>query len=86
MLGASLGLTENFADFYATLSLGKNSTVSLRDANNGLLVRYPLIEDKISKQILTPGLNKHVLAGDLEGVVIGVSTLDNVERLSDSAN
>src|ERR1035437_7025985 len=81
MLGASLGLTENFADFYATLSLGKNSTVSLRDANNGPLVRYPLIEDKISKQILTPGLNKHVLAGDLEGVVIGASTLDNVERL-----
>ncbi len=81
MAGATLGLTENFENFYATLSLGRDSTVALRDADNRLLVRYPLIEDKISRQILTPGLNEHVLAGDLEGVVIGASTLDNVERL-----
>lgn len=41
MIGANLDLAGNFSDFYSTLSLGTNSSVLLRDAENHLLVRYP---------------------------------------------
>lgn len=82
MVGASLGLTENFADFYATLALGKNSTVSLRDAGNRLLVRYPVIDEIVGKQVASDGsMYEHFSAGDFEGVSIARSSIDNVERV-----
>jgi len=82
MVGASLGLTENFADFYATLALGKNSTVSLRDAENRLLVRYPVNDEIVGKQIAAGGpVYEHFSAGDPDGVVITRSAIDNIERV-----
>ena len=82
MIGANLGLTENFSDFYATLSLGKDSTVLLRDSENRLLVRYPIAEEKLGKQ-LSPGgpINERIVAGDIEGAVVVRSTIDNRERV-----
>lgn len=82
MVGASLGLTENFAEFYATLALGKNSTVSLRDAENRLLVRYPVIDEIVGKQVAAGGpIYEHFSAGDPEGVAITRSSIDNIERV-----
>jgi len=82
MVGASLGLTENFVNFYATLSLGKDSTVSLRDAENRLLVRYPVIDERVGKQVAVGGpVNEHFSVGKLEGVGIARSAIDNIERV-----
>lgn len=81
-LGANLGLKESFSNFYSTLSLGNDSTVSLRDPENRLLVRYPIAENKLGTQLTTDGpINKRLAAGDAEGVVVTTSTIDNRERV-----
>jgi signal transduction histidine kinase len=82
MLGANLGLKESFSNFYSTLSLGNDSTVSLRDPENRLLVRYPIAENKLGTQLTTDGpINKRLIAGDAEGVVVTTSAIDNRERV-----
>ena len=82
MVGASLNMTENFSNFYSTLSLENNSTVLLRDSQNRLLVRNPIAEDKLGKQ-LSPGgpLNERIRSGDTEGAVLITSTIDNRGRV-----
>jgi signal transduction histidine kinase len=82
MLGANMGLNESFSNFYSTLSLGNNSTVSLRDPENRLLVRYPITENKLGRQLSTGGpINERLAAGDSEGVVVATSSVDNEERV-----
>jgi diguanylate cyclase (GGDEF)-like protein len=80
MVGANLGLAETFTDFYATLSIGERGMVSLRDADNRLLVRYPVLEEQLGRQAPASVLAKHLQAGDIEGVNVATSALDNVER------
>lgn len=80
MVEANLGLAETFTDFYATLSIGEHGMVSLRDTDNRLLVRYPVIEKQLGKQAPASVLARHIKAGDIEGVDIATSALDNVER------
>ncbi|MBI4293112.1 MAG: GGDEF domain-containing protein [Betaproteobacteria bacterium] len=80
MVGANLGLAETFTDFYATLSLGERGMVSLRDTDNRLLVRFPVIEEQLSKQAPASVLARHIQAGDIEGVNVATSALDNVQR------
>jgi len=81
MVAANLGLAENFLDFYSTLSLGKDSSVSLRDLDNRLLVRFPVVEEKLGTQ-LGPGSpsNEHVRAAEAEGLIVARSAIDGVER------
>jgi len=82
MIGANLGLTQNFSDFYSTLSLGKDSAVSLRDSDNRLLVRYPIAEEKLGKQLMAGSLlSQRMAAGDAEGAVVSASSIDNKERV-----
>ncbi|MBI2320151.1 MAG: GGDEF domain-containing protein [Betaproteobacteria bacterium] len=78
---ANLGLADTFHAFYASLSLGERGTVSLRDADNRLLVRYPLAEEQLGRPIPVPVLAGHARAPDIEGVVTATSALDQVERL-----
>ncbi|MDD5176207.1 MAG: PAS domain S-box protein [Sterolibacterium sp.] len=82
MIGVNLGLDENFTNFYATLSLGKNGAVSLRDSEDRLLVRYPVVEQKLGKPVATSGpIKERLLAGDAEGVLTIPSAIDNIERI-----
>ena len=82
MIGANLSLDENFTNFYSTLSLGKHGAVSLRDPEDRLMVRYPVVEQKLGKPVATEGpIKERLQAGDAEGVIVIASAIDNIERV-----
>ena len=55
MVNATLGLDRNFTNFYSSLPLGKDSAITLRDPENRLLVRYPVVEAKLGQPVATSG-------------------------------
>ena len=82
MVAATLGLAENFTDFYASLPLGKDSAITLRDPDNRLLVRHPAVDAKLGKQVAASGwIRERLLAGDIEGVITIASNIDGIERV-----
>lgn len=82
MLGAYLGLSENFTDFYSSLPLGKDSAVTLRDPENRLLVRHPAVDAKLGQPVATSGwIWERLRAGDAEGVITIASNIDGIERI-----
>jgi diguanylate cyclase (GGDEF)-like protein/PAS domain S-box-containing protein len=82
MAGAGLGLAGNFTDFYASLPLGKDSAITLRDPENRLLVRYPSVEGQLGQTVATSGwIRERLLAGDAEGVITIASNIDGIERV-----
>jgi len=82
MISANLGLDENFTYFYSTLSLGKDGAVSLRDPDDRLLMRYPVVEKLLGKQIASSGpIKERLQAGDTEGLIVIASAIDNIERV-----
>ncbi len=82
MIGANLSLDENFTNFYSSLSLGKHGAVSLRDPDDRLMVRFPVVEPKLGKPVAVGGAIKERLqAGDAEGVITIASAIDNIERV-----
>lgn len=82
MISSNLGLDANFTYFYSTLALGKDGAVSLRDPEDRLLVRYPVVEQKLGKPIASSGLIKERLqAGDPGGVMVLASAIDGIERV-----
>ena len=79
---ASLGLAANFTDFYASLPLGKDSAITLRDPENRLLVRHPNVESKLGQTIASGGwIAERLRAGDKEGVATIASNIDGIERV-----
>jgi len=82
IVGANLDLAENFTDFYASLPLGKDSAITLRDPDNRLLVRHPAVEGKLGQPVATSGwIRERLLAGDKEGVITIASNIDGIERV-----
>jgi diguanylate cyclase (GGDEF)-like protein/PAS domain S-box-containing protein len=82
MVNATLGLDENFTEFYSSLPLGKDSAVSLRDPDNRLLVRHPAVEGKLGQPVAAGGwIRERLLAGDREGVITIASNIDGIERV-----
>ena len=82
MVGASLGLDRNFTDFYASLPLGKDSAITLRDPENRLLVRHPVVEEMLGQPVAASGwIRDRLLAGDKEGVITIASNIDGIERV-----
>jgi diguanylate cyclase (GGDEF)-like protein/PAS domain S-box-containing protein len=81
VVGATLGLSVTFEEFYATLPLGRNSTVSLRDLDSRLVVRYPILTERLGKEVGVGGLRDHFVRREPEGVVTAVSDMDGLERL-----
>ncbi len=82
MVGATLGVDELFTDFYAALSLGKDSAITLRDSADRLLVRYPVVSEMLGKPISTSGpIHDRLLSGDAEGVIVTASAIDGIERV-----
>ena len=82
MLNATLELDENFTNFYASLPLGKDSAITLRDPENRLLVRHPVVAEKLGQPVATSGwIRDRLLAGDNEGVITIASNIDGIERV-----
>jgi diguanylate cyclase (GGDEF)-like protein/PAS domain S-box-containing protein len=82
MVNATLRLEENFSNFYSSLPLGKDSAITLRDPENRLLVRHPVVVEKIGLPVATSGwVRERLLAGDAEGVVTIASNIDGIQRV-----
>jgi diguanylate cyclase (GGDEF)-like protein/PAS domain S-box-containing protein len=82
LVSALLDLSETFTDFYSTLPLSNDSAVTLRDPENRLLVRHPVVEEKLGQPVATSGwVAEHFRAGDAEGVITIVSDIDGFERI-----
>ncbi len=82
MVGAQLDLNGNFIDFYATLPLGRNASVSLRDPGNRLLARYPALDSKLGGKAAPAGaVTERLRAGEAEGVLVTAATMDGIGRI-----
>ena len=82
LAGALLDLNQTFTNFYSTLPLGKDSAITLRDPENRLLVRHPVVEEKLGQPVATSGwIRERLLAGDTEGVITIASNIDGIERI-----
>ncbi len=82
MVGAVLDLNQNFLDFYSSLPLGRNASVSLRDPENRLLVRYPALSPQSGRaRASLQQVEDRLRAGDPEGVLLTSHTFDGVERV-----
>jgi len=83
MIVANLGLSENFEQFYQTIGLGPNDLISLRDADNRVLVRYPVRTELLGKVIEgESSSNQKIRLGVSEQVVLSKSPVDDVERIT----
>jgi PAS domain S-box-containing protein len=82
MIVANLGLEENFDSVYASLQVDKNYVISLRDDENRLIFRRPRSDDLLGKKVPAGVLGARIEAGEKEGVMNLVSTIDGVERVS----
>ncbi len=81
MVGVQLDMQQTFTDFYATLAMGENSLVSLRDTSSRLLVRYPIAEGELGKPAPAQTVVTHILGGKVEDVVFASSPIDGVRRV-----
>jgi signal transduction histidine kinase len=82
MLVANLGLPENFEEFYGTVGLEPDDIITLRDADNRILVRHPVLEDMLGKVITGSAGIQQVLLGVSESVVVSKSPLDGIVRIT----
>ena len=80
MVVANIGLNENFIAFYRTLSFSPNGVISLRDADNRILVRYPDAAEYYGRK-LNPQFVSASRATE-EGGYVGPSTIDGLIRLT----
>lgn len=80
MVFAAIQLTR-LSKTFATLDIGKNGMVALRDMNLGLIVRYPkLPELGVGSNVPSIELPDLVAAGKTSGTYTSVSSVDRVER------
>jgi signal transduction histidine kinase len=82
MLVANLGLPENFEEFYGTVGLEPDDIITLRDAENRVLVRHPVLEDILGKVITGSAGIQQVLLGVSESVVVSTSPIDGIVRFT----
>lgn len=78
---ASMGLVENFESFYQTIDLGRGSFITLRDADNRMMVRYPVVPEILGKTLTGNPSSDVVDEGALEEVVHSRSPIDQVDRI-----
>jgi diguanylate cyclase (GGDEF)-like protein len=71
-----------FEDFFSTVALGKDATISMHHRNGGLLGRYPHVETMIGRNFkIGPGREAELLNLD-HGAVRLISPIDGQERLA----
>ncbi|MBK1680843.1 ATP-binding protein [Rhodocyclus tenuis] len=81
MLVVSMGLVENFESFYQTIDLGRDSFITLRDADNRMMVRYPVVPEILGKTLTGNPSSDAVAEGAFEDVVYSRSPIDQVDRI-----
>jgi diguanylate cyclase (GGDEF)-like protein len=81
MASVNLGLTENFEQFYRTVSLPDDSLITLRDTENRILVRYPVVETILGTVVHGSAGAQLVLTGESEGTTVSTSPVDGIERI-----
>ena len=82
VLVANLGLSESFESFYKTVGVEPNMFITLRDAENKLLVRYPVEENWFNTVVGESPLSMAIRRGETEDVVMSLSPIDNIERIA----
>ncbi|WP_246785112.1 EAL domain-containing protein [Bradyrhizobium sp. S69] len=71
-----------FEDFFSTVALGKDATISMHHRNGGLLGRYPHVETMIGRNFkIGPGRETDLLNSD-HGAKRLISPIDGQERLA----
>lgn len=81
VLIASLSLKENFEDFYESVGEEQGMLITLRDTENRILVRYPVVENRINTVVSGSTSARQLLTGGEENVSVSVSPIDGVERV-----
>lgn len=79
---ANLGLQENFEHFYKNLGLSARGLITLRDADNTILVRYPMVESMLGKTIDGSQGARAVSEQVNEQTFRSVSPIDGVDRIT----
>ncbi|MGE5492865.1 MAG: diguanylate cyclase domain-containing protein [Actinomycetota bacterium] len=82
MLVANLGIEEYFVEFFKSLQLGSGAAVSLWNREQRLLVRYPVVEGAIGKDLVTPALSDLLRTDRAETVATLVSPVDGKLRIA----
>ncbi|WP_374479929.1 response regulator [Zoogloea sp.] len=82
MIVANFGLAEGFLDYYATLGLSPRTRISLVDGSGNIIVRQPAVEAAIGQPRTTQAVANAIRSGSTDGLEIGVSPLDNIERMN----
>jgi diguanylate cyclase (GGDEF)-like protein len=82
-LGMVLGAMQlkNFEDFYATISLGEDSSIALFRRDGVLLARHPHVDPSIGQSYGASEVFEKVLAGSDHGISRKISVIDQKERL-----
>jgi signal transduction histidine kinase len=81
MIASKLGLTENFEKFYETIDLGAGSVITLRDAHNRILVRYPVVREALGTIPPDTPIGQAIKDGQQEGIAVGTSSIDGISRV-----
>jgi diguanylate cyclase (GGDEF)-like protein/PAS domain S-box-containing protein len=82
MLVANLGIEEHFGAFFKSLQLGAGAAVSLWDRDQRLLVRYPVVDGTIGKDLKTPELIELLQPDHVEAVFSMYSPVDGKQRIA----
>lgn len=81
MIVANLGMKESFERFYESMAHQKDMFITLRNVNNQILVRYPVVEEKQGTVLSGSAASKIVLDGAEEKVIVSISPIDQIERI-----
>ena len=81
MIVANLGMKESFEGFYESMAHQKDMFITLRNVNNQILVRYPVVEEKQGTVLSGSAASKIVLDGAEEKVIVSISPIDQIERI-----
>lgn len=79
---ARLDLHENFESYYETLGLGPQGLITLRDQDNTVLVRFPVVDSMVGKTILGSTGSKSITEQVSEKVLRSISPVDQVDRIT----
>lgn len=73
--------TDTFTDFYRTLPLGPQASISLLHMDGRVILRQPEADRWVDSKVANSVLIKALQRGESQGVMLGVSPLDGVERM-----
>lgn len=82
MLVANLGTEEYFIPFFKSLQLGAGAAVSLWNREQRMLVRYPVVEGVVGRNLSTPALVDLLRPDRTEAVASLISPVDGKLRVS----